>query len=184
MEVTKTHLDGCLILQPEIFADARGYFVETYNQQTFIEKTGINTTFVQDNESLSSYGVLRGLHFQTGASAQAKLVRVVKGKVLDVAVDVRKNSPTFLQHIAIELSQDNKTQLYIPEGFAHGFAVLENNTIFNYKFNNFYNKSAEAGLHINDKKLNIDWRIKPEERIISDKDLLLPFVQFFDFDIV
>jgi dTDP-4-dehydrorhamnose 3,5-epimerase len=170
MEIIETKLDGCFIIQPKIFADERGYFLETFNAKTFLEKTNLQLQFVQDNESKSNMGVVRGLHFQTGEHAQAKLVSVAKGKVLDVAVDVRPDSPTFLQHVAVELSGDNKTQLFVPRGFAHGFAVLEDDTIFTYKCDNFYNKQSEGGLAWNCAYLHIDWQIATEKCIISAKD--------------
>jgi dTDP-4-dehydrorhamnose 3,5-epimerase len=174
MIIKETKLKGCFILQPQVFNDKRGYFVENYNQKTFNNKLGLNINFVQDNESQSSQGVLRGLHYQIGESAQAKLVRVIKGKVLDVAVDVRKNSTTFGEHISIELTEENKTQLFVPRGFAHGFIVLEDETIFSYKCDNFYNKEAEAGIIYNDEDLGIDWKFPKNKLIISDKDLILP----------
>ena len=174
MIIEETKLKGCFILQPEVFRDKRGYFVESYNQQMFNNKLNLNINYVQDNESQSSRGVLRGLHYQLGEHAQAKLVRVIKGKVLDVAVDLRPNSKTFGEHICVELSEENKMQLFVPRGFAHGFLVLENKTIFNYKCDNFYNKEAEGGIIYNDKDLGIDWKFSPQELIISDKDQLLP----------
>jgi dTDP-4-dehydrorhamnose 3,5-epimerase len=181
MEVIETKLAGCLILQPTIFADERGYFLETFNAKTFFEKTNIDIRFVQDNESKSNYGVVRGLHFQTGEYAQAKLVSVAKGKVLDIAVDIRMDSPTFLQHIAVELSGENKTQLFIPRGFAHGFAVLEDDTIFTYKCDNFYNKASEDGIAWNCALLNINWQIDIEKCIISSKDFaLMNSKQYFE----
>jgi dTDP-4-dehydrorhamnose 3,5-epimerase len=170
MQVTQTKLDGCLLLQPTIFADERGYFVETFNAKTFLEKTNIAVQFVQDNESKSNTSVLRGLHFQTGEYAQAKLVSVTKGKVLDVAVDIRIGSPTFLQHVAVVLSGENKTQLFVPRGFAHGFAVLEDDTIFSYKCDNFYNKQSEGGLAWDCAMLQIDWQLDKSNCIISAKD--------------
>lgn len=173
MLVKETNLKGCYILQPKIFKDKRGYFTESFNQKTFNQLTGLSVNFVQDNESQSSRGVLRGLHFQKGEFAQAKLVRVVKGSVLDVAVDLRLNSDTFGKHFSIILSGTNKTQLYIPRGFAHGFVVLEDNTIFNYKCDNYYNKASEGGIIYNDKNLNIDWSLPKTDLIISDKDLML-----------
>lgn len=174
MLVEETNLNGCYILQPKIFKDKRGYFTESFNQKTFNQLTGLSVNFVQDNESQSSRGVLRGLHFQKGEFAQAKLVRVIKGSVMDVAVDLRLNSDTFGKHFSIILSGTNKTQLYIPRGFAHGFVVLEDNTIFNYKCDNYYNKASEGGIIYNDKNLNIDWSLPKTDLIISDKDLMLP----------
>ncbi|MFD0990546.1 dTDP-4-dehydrorhamnose 3,5-epimerase [Mariniflexile jejuense] len=173
----ETKLKGCFILQPKIFNDSRGYFFESFNQEIFNKLINKKTDFIQDNESFSSKGVLRGLHFQTGDYAQAKLVRVIKGKILDVAVDIRKHSPTFGEHISIELSEENKTQLFIPRGFAHGFVVLEDNTIFSYKCDNFYNKASESGIIYNDKTLKIDWNFSEDKLIISEKDKLLPTFQ-------
>lgn len=174
MTVKETRLKGCFIIEPKIFEDNRGYFLESYNQKVFNKLIGSNINFVQDNESLSSKGVLRGLHYQTGAHAQAKLVRVLKGKVLDVAVDLRKESQTFGDYVAVELSEQNKKQLFLPRGFAHGFVVLSNMALFSYKCDNFYNKEAEAGIIYNDKNLNIDWQLNEEDFIVSEKDLILP----------
>jgi dTDP-4-dehydrorhamnose 3,5-epimerase len=176
MQIIETGLSGCFIIEPRVFADERGYFFESFNAKTFKEKTGLSTAFVQDNESKSNYGVIRGLHFQTGAFAQAKLVRVTRGSVLDVAVDIRQDSPTYLQHIAVELSDTNKRQLFIPHGFAHGFAVLEDDTQFNYKCDNYYDKASEGGLYYNDPKLAIDWKIPADKQIISEKDMALPHI--------
>lgn len=174
MIAKETKLKGCFILEPKVFHDGRGYFFESFNQNTFNKLIGQNVNFIQDNESFSSKGVLRGLHYQTGASAQAKLVRVIKGNVLDIAVDIRKESPTFGEYVSVELSEENKTQLFIPRGFAHGFIVLSNTAIFSYKCDNFYNKGSEGGIIYKDETLNIDWVLKENEYIISDKDLLLP----------
>ena len=174
MNVKETKLKGCFILEPKVFEDERGYFYESYNEKTFNDAIGREVVFVQDNESFSTKGVLRGLHFQKGAYAQAKLVRVIKGSVLDVAVDLRKESETYGQYISIDLSEENKKQLYIPRGFAHGFVVLSNTAIFSYKCDNFYNKEAESGIIYNDKHLNIDWKLPEEALILSDKDLKLP----------
>ncbi|WP_027126244.1 dTDP-4-dehydrorhamnose 3,5-epimerase [Gelidibacter mesophilus] len=174
MIVKETKLKGCYIIEPKVFTDNRGYFLETYNHNTFQQLTGENTRFVQDNESLSSRGVLRGLHYQLGQHAQAKLVRVIQGKVLDVAVDLRKGSPTFGEHVAIELSGENKTQFFVPKGFAHGFIVLEDDTLFSYKCDNFYNKASEAGIIYNDATLNIDWQLPDDDIIVSNKDTILP----------
>lgn len=174
MTIKETKLKGCFILQPQIFKDKRGYFIESFNQQTFNSKLGLDIQFVQDNESKSSRGVLRGLHYQMGEYAQAKLVRVIKGRVLDVAVDMRKGSQTFGEHISVELTEENKTQLFVPRGFAHGFIVLEDETIFSYKCDNFYNKASEAGVIYNDEDLNINWQLQSSEFILSDKDLVLP----------
>lgn len=176
MDIEQTGLKDCLIIKPRVFEDPRGYFFESFNQNTFEEKTGLSGRFVQDNQSYSSYGVIRGLHAQTGEFAQAKLVRVTKGEVLDVAVDVRPSSPTYGKHIAIRLSAENKLQLYIPRGFVHGFSVLSETAEFLYKCDNFFNKASETGVIYNDPDLNIDWLIPEEDQAISDKDLLLkPF---------
>jgi dTDP-4-dehydrorhamnose 3,5-epimerase len=176
MEIEQTGLKDCLIIKPRVFEDPRGYFFESFNQNTFEEKTGLSGRFVQDNQSYSSYGVIRGLHAQTGEFAQAKLVRVTKGEVLDVAVDVRPSSPTYGKHIAVRLSAENKLQLYIPRGFVHGFSVLSETAEFLYKCDNFFNKASETGVIYNDTDLNIDWLIPEEDEAVSDKDLLLkPF---------
>lgn len=174
MNVIETHLPGCFIIEPKVFEDSRGYFFETFNQLTFNRLIGDNIKFVQDNESLSSQGVLRGLHYQTGQYAQAKLVRIIKGSVLDVVVDIRKDSKTFGKHFAMELSETNKKQLFIPKGFAHGFIVLSENAIFSYKCDNYYNKASEGGIIYNDETLNINWKLPEEEIIISEKDKVLP----------
>ncbi|MBJ6368142.1 dTDP-4-dehydrorhamnose 3,5-epimerase [Snuella sedimenti] len=174
MTITPTPLKDCYIIQPQIFEDERGYFFESFNQRDFEEQTGIRVDFVQDNQSQSSKGVLRGLHFQKGAFAQAKLVRVVKGKVLDVCVDIRKGSPTFGQHFSVVLDDIEHKQLYIPRGFAHGFLVLENDTIFTYKCDNYYNSASESGIIFNDRTLNIDWGMPDSQLIISEKDQNLP----------
>tara|TARA_R110000868_G_scaffold119018_9_gene315322 strand:+ start:511 stop:1056 length:546 start_codon:yes stop_codon:yes gene_type:complete len=174
MKAIETKLKGCFIIEPKVFEDKRGYFLESYNQKVFNKAIGQDINFIQDNESFSSKGVLRGLHYQTGAYAQAKLVRVIQGEVLDIAVDVRQTSPTFGQHISIILSEDNKKQLFVPRGFAHGFIVLSNKVLFSYKCDNFYNKESEAGIIYNDRSLNIDWELNEDEFIISEKDLILP----------
>ncbi|WP_147676994.1 dTDP-4-dehydrorhamnose 3,5-epimerase [Algibacter pacificus] len=174
MKLVKTKLQDCLILEPNVFKDNRGYFLESYNKNTFNELTGMSVNFVQDNESFSSKGVLRGLHYQTGDFAQAKLVRVIKGKVLDVAVDIRKDSLTFGEHISVELSEENKKQLFVPRGFAHGFIVLSDVALFSYKCDNFYNKASEGGIIFSDPKLNIDWILPKNQFLVSDKDLELP----------
>lgn len=174
MNIKKTPLKDCFILEPAVFGDGRGYFFESFNKKKFKKLTGLNIDFVQDNESFSNRGVIRGLHFQTGEWAQAKLVRVIRGKVLDVAVDIRKNSPTYGKHFSIELSGENKLQLFIPRGFAHGFSVLENDTIFSYKCDNYYNKESEGGIVYNDAKLSINWELNNDNISISDKDKLLP----------
>ncbi len=177
MIVKETHLKGCFIIEPKVFNDERGYFFETFNRQSFQKAVGIDVNFVQDNESASTKGVLRGLHYQTGEYAQAKLVRVIKGKVLDIVVDIRKGSKTFGQHFSIELSEDNKQQLYIPRGFAHGFVVLSETAIFSYKCDNYYNKASEGGIIYNDATLKLDWQLHEDRFIISEKDLLLPTFQ-------
>jgi dTDP-4-dehydrorhamnose 3,5-epimerase len=182
MQITDTIIKGCFIIQPQIFADDRGYFIETFNKNTFTKSTGINLDFVQDNESMSNYGVVRGLHFQKNEMAQAKLVRVVQGAVLDVVVDIRPDSATYLQHITVELSGQNKTQLFVPVGCAHGFSVLQDHTIFNYKCSNFYSKAHEGGLLLTDPLLNINWQIPSNKMIISEKDLLLPGVSNIALD--
>lgn len=177
MLVKETKLKGCFILEPKVFQDKRGFFLESYNQKTFIELTGQNINFVQDNESFSAKGVLRGLHYQTGEFAQAKLVRVIKGIVLDVAVDIRKESPTFKQYVSVKLSEDNKKQLFIPRGFAHGFIVLSDKAILSYKCDNFYNKASERGIIFSDPTLNIDWELQKNEFIISERDMNLPNIE-------
>jgi len=170
MEVKETDIPEVLILEPKVFKDERGYFFESFNEKEFSLKTGRNIRFVQDNESCSSYGVVRGLHFQKGKDAQSKLVRVVSGKVLDVAVDVRRGSPTFGRHVAVELSEDNHLQFFIPRGFAHGFAVLSERAVFQYKCDNFYAPSSEGAVAWDDPALAIDWRIPAGEVILSAKD--------------
>jgi len=174
MIVKETNLEGCFIIKPKVIQDKRGYFLESFNQAVFKEGLKRDINLVQDNESYSSKGVLRGLHYQKGDYAQAKLVRVIKGKILDVVVDLRADSPTFSKHMSIELSEDNKTQLFIPRGFAHGFLVLSDTAIFSYKCDNFYNKASEGGIIYNDKDLNIDWKLDEKEFIVSEKDLELP----------
>ena len=169
MNFIKTTIDGVLIVEPKIFEDSRGYFFESYNETEFAQN-GIPNKFVQDNQSKSSYGVIRGLHCQLGKHAQAKLVRVLEGKVLDVAVDIRKNSQTFGKYVAVELSADNKRQLFIPRGFLHGFSVLSKTAIFAYKCDNFYCKEAEFGIRYDDEEIGIDWKIPADKVIISEKD--------------
>lgn len=169
MEVIKTDIEGVVIIEPRIFRDDRGYFFESFSQREFQEKV-CNTVFVQDNESKSSYGVLRGLHFQKPPYAQSKLVRVIKGAVLDVAVDIRKGSPTFGQHVVVELTEDNHRQFFIPRGFAHGFSVLTDEVIFQYKCDNFYAPQSEGALAWDDPDLGIDWRLPAEKVILSEKD--------------
>ena len=174
MKIVPTNLLDCIIIDPLIFKDHRGYFLESFNQKTFDQLLGQEVCFVQDNESLSTRGVLRGLHYQEGAFSQAKLVRVVLGEVLDVVVDIRPDSPTYLQHETIKLSAENKRQLFVPKGFAHGFVVLSETAIFSYKCDNFYNKASERGIIYNDSSLQIDWQLPHEDLIISDRDLALP----------
>jgi dTDP-4-dehydrorhamnose 3,5-epimerase len=174
MRIEKTTLADCLLIHDTFFGDERGYFFESFNRNTFFEKTGQLVDFVQDNQSRSQKGVLRGLHFQQGEFAQAKLVRVLQGKVLDIAVDLRKSSPSFGKHIAIELSEDSHTQLFVPRGFAHGFVVLSELAVFFYKCDNFYNKEAEGGIIYNDEDLAIDWQLSPTDLLLSEKDKVLP----------
>ena len=169
MEIIKTGIEGLLILEPRIFKDARGYFFESFSQREFEEKVG-PVHFVQDNESMSSYGVMRGLHFQRPPYTQSKLVRCVSGAVLDVAVDIRQGSPTYGQHVAVELTAENHRQFFIPKGFAHGFAVLSETAVFQYKCDEFYHPEADAGISILDESLGIDWRIPKDKAILSDKD--------------
>ena len=179
MDVIKTAIDGVVIIEPRIFKDARGYFFESFSQREFEEKVG-KIQFVQDNESMSSYGVMRGLHFQRPPYAQSKLVRCVKGAVLDVAVDIRKGSPTYGQHVAVELTEENHRQFFIPQGFAHGFAVLSETAIFQYKCDNFYHPEADGGISILDSSLGIDWRIHTDQAILSEKDTKHPLLKAFD----
>lgn len=177
MQIVKTNLKDCFIFEPTIFGDNRGYFFESYNKAKFESLIGKSVNFIQDNEAFSNKGALRGLHFQEGEFAQAKLVRVTQGLVLDVAVDLRPDSETFLQHIAVELSADNKKQLFVPRGFAHGYIVLSDTAVFNYKCDNIYNKDSESGVIYNDKDLNIDWKLSPDQFIISEKDKILPTIK-------
>lgn len=187
MEVIKTDIEGVLIIEPKVFGDARGYFFESFNAAEFEARTGIRTTFVQDNESKSRYGVIRGLHFQKGRYAQSKLVRVVRGRVLDVAVDIRRGSPTFGRHVAVELSEENKRQLFIPRGFAHGFAVLSEEAVFQYKCDNPYAPQQEGAVAWNDPEICIDWRIAAADAILSEKDSRNPKLdeaaELFDYNI-
>ena len=169
MNIIETVLPGVLIIEPKVFGDTRGYFFESWNQATY-EAAGITGNWLQDNESLSCFGVLRGLHYQAAPYTQAKIVRVFTGTVLDVAVDIRKGSPTYGRHIAVELSGENKRQLYIPRGFAHGFVVLSDQAVFSYKCDNVYMPSSERGIMFNDPDLGIDWRIAPDKILLSDKD--------------
>ena len=170
MTVSETELKDCFIIEPQIFSDERGYFFESFHKDKFQQLTNIEVDFLQDNEAFSNRGIIRGLHFQKGQFAQAKLVRVVKGKVLDVALDIRPGSKTYGKHFSIILSEKNKKQLFIPRGFAHGYAVLEDNTVFSYKCDNYYNKESEGGVIYNDKDLLIDWMLKDEEVLLSVKD--------------
>lgn len=179
MEVIKTHIEGLLILEPRIFNDARGYFFESFSQREFEEKVG-KIAFVQDNESMSSYGVMRGLHFQRPPFTQSKLVRCVRGAVLDVAVDIRKGSPTYGQHVAVELTEENHRQFFIPKGFAHGFAVMSETAIFQYKCDNFYAPLADGGISLLDDSLKIDWRIPTDKALLSEKDTHHPLLKDFD----
>lgn len=196
MEMIKTAIDGAMIIEPRVFEDARGYFFESFSDRDFNEqlqakseyfrKNGAHITFVQDNESMSSYGVMRGLHFQRPPFTQSKLVRVVQGAVLDVAVDIRKGSPTFGQHVAVELTDKNRRQFFVPRGFAHGFAVLSETAVFQYKCDQFYAPQADAGISILDDSLGIDWRIPTERALLSEKDtkhaLLCDFDSPFSID--
>ncbi|TXG37164.1 dTDP-4-dehydrorhamnose 3,5-epimerase [Seonamhaeicola maritimus] len=177
MIVEETTLEGCLLIKPSIFKDDRGLFLENFNEILFEEKTGVKPNFVQDNLSISAKGVLRGLHFQTGEFAQAKLVSVIKGRVLDVCVDIRENSETFGKHFSIILDDVEKRQLYIPKWFAHGFLALEEGTIFSYKCDSYYNKASESGILFNDEKLNIDWGVSHNQLIVSEKDKNLPTLE-------
>ena len=170
MKSIETKLKGCFILEPTVFEDERGYFFEAFNDQKFEQIVGSKPAFVQDNQSQSQYGVVRGLHMQAGEYAQAKLVRVLEGKVLDVAVDVRPGSPTYGQSVAVELSAENKRQLYVPRGFLHGFSVLSENAVFFYKCDNHYHKVAEDGVHPLDITLGIDWQVPKEDMMLSEKD--------------
>ena len=169
MEVIKTAIEGLIIIEPKIFKDSRGYFFESFSQREFEEKVR-KVNFVQDNESMSSYGVMRGLHFQRPPFSQSKLVRCVKGQVVDVAVDIRKGSPTYGQHVAVLLTEDNHRQFFIPQGFAHGFAVLSETAVFQYKCDNFYHPEADGGISILDETLGIDWGLAMKEAIVSEKD--------------
>jgi dTDP-4-dehydrorhamnose 3,5-epimerase len=173
MRIEQTPLKDCFIIHEKVHGDARGYFIETYNSRDFKAATGLDIEFVQDNQSRSSKGVLRGLHMQRGAAAQAKLVRVLEGAVLDIAVDLRKDSPSFGQHFAIELTADNRKQFFVPAGFAHGFVVLSEAATFFYKVDKFYEPGNEVGIMYNDKDLNIDWRLSDNELILSEKDKTL-----------
>ena len=185
MEVIKTNIEGPVIIEPKVWGDARGYFFESFSQRDFDEQVAIPQyghpiIFVQDNESKSSYGVMRGLHFQRPPYTQSKIVRCVKGKVLDVAVDIRKGSPTYGQHVAVELTEDNHRQFFVPKGFAHGFVVLSETAIFQYKCDGFYHPEVDGGVNIKDESLGIDWQIKLEDALLSDKDTKQPLLKDFD----
>lgn len=177
MTITTTPIDGLIVLTPRVFNDDRGYFFESFNEATFNEIVGYQISFVQDNQSFSIKGVLRGLHLQKGEYAQAKLVRVTQGEVLDVVLDLRKGSSTYGQHYSVLLTADNNKQLFIPRGFAHGFVVLSDTAVFQYKCDNYYNKQAEGGLHFADPDLAIDWNLPADELLVSDKDKELPFLK-------
>jgi len=174
MDFIATALEGCYIIEPKVFADERGYFMESFNENTFQKGTGTSSHFVQDNQSFSSKGVLRGLHYQVGEHAQAKLIRVLSGEVLDIAVDIRPNSKTYGEYVSIVLSGENQKQLFIPRGFAHGFLVLSDTATFFYKCDNFYNKESEGGIIYNDPTLNIDWGFSEKDLLISEKDKVQP----------
>lgn len=174
MKIAQTPLKDCFIIEPRVFKDERGIFFETFNASTFKQATGLDIIFLQDNQSKSSYGVLRGLHFQTGKMAQAKLVRVIEGKVLDIVVDLRRDSETFGKHFSIILDDVNNQQLFVPRGFAHGFITLSENSIFAYKCDNLYDNSSESGIIYNDATLSLDWYLPQKDFIISEKDLQLP----------
>jgi dTDP-4-dehydrorhamnose 3,5-epimerase len=180
MQIEETPLKGCYIIHNTVYKDDRGYFFESFNQKTFEEKTGVTVNFVQDNQSRSVRGVLRGLHFQKGDYAQAKLVRVLKGEVLDVAVDLRKDSDTFGKHFSLVLSEDSNTQFFVPRGFAHGFLVLSEVADFFYKCDNYYNKASEGGIIYNDPEINITWGMQPIEFLISSKDAELPTLKSYN----
>ena len=180
MEVIPTKLPGVVIIEPKIFSDSRGYFYESFSEREFFEQISTTTHFVQDNQSMSTYGVVRGLHFQRPPFTQAKLVRCVLGEVLDVAVDLRKSSSTYGQHVAVLLSEDNHRQLFIPKGLAHGFSVLSPKAIFQYKCDEFYHSKADGGISIADESLGIDWKIPVSERILSEKDMHRPLLSEFN----
>lgn len=176
MNIEPTPLEGCILIKPAVFGDERGYFFESFNQKKFADLTGYDTAFVQDNQSYSTRGVLRGLHLQKSRSSQAKLVSVVKGEVLDVAVDLRTGSATYGKHFDVRLSEHNKMQLFIPRGFAHGFVVLSEDAIFQYKCDNYYDKAAEGGIHYSDPVLAINWILPPDQLVVSSKDIELPYL--------
>lgn len=177
MNFISTPISGCFVIEPKVISDERGYFMESFNEKTFQDGVGQQVHFVQDNQSFSTQGVLRGLHYQTGNHAQAKLVRVLSGEVLDVAVDIRPESPTFGKHVTALLSGENQRQFFVPRGFAHGFLVLSETATFFYKCDNFYNKESEGGIFYNDAALNIDWQFSTENLIISEKDAVLPTLE-------
>ncbi len=179
MKIEDTKLNGCFLITPLLFTDNRGYFYESFNKRILDEAIGYQVNFVQDNQSQSSYGVIRGLHLQIGLDAQAKLVRVIEGEILDVVVDVRDSSSTYGMSASFELSETNKKQLFVPKGFAHGFIVLSKKATIHYKADNYYAPKSESGIIYNDKNLNIDWRLPSEDIITSEKDLLLPSLQTF-----
>ena len=181
MKIIKTRIPDLLIIEPSVFEDDRGYFFETYNEKNY-KKEGVENTFVQDNEAYSSYGVIRGLHYQLAPYAQAKLVRVVKGRAYDVAVDLRKKSPTYLQWVGVELSGENKRQFLVPRGFAHGYSVLEDDTLFVYKCDNLYHKEAERSINPLDKTLNIDWKVPEDKLLFSPKDLQNPILENAEYN--
>ena len=187
MNFTKTKIPDVILIEPKVFGDDRGYFVETFRSNLFEQETGIKTTFVQDNESRSTYGVLRGLHYQLPPHAQSKLVRVIEGKVLDVAVDIRKGSPTFGQHVTAELSEENKHQMFIPRGFAHGFVVLSETALFAYKVDNYYSPECDRGIQFNDPQFKIDWKVEQEHLQLSEKDKTQPLLKetsdLFDYQV-
>ncbi len=177
MKITPTNLKDSFVISPDIFPDGRGFFYEFYNRRAFAQKTGLDINFIQDNISKSSKGVLRGLHFQKGKAAQSKLVSILQGSVLDIVVDLRKNSPSFGQYFSIVLSAENHLQLFVPKGFAHGYLCLEDNTLFCYKIDNYYDKNSEAGIRYNDPDLQIDWQFDLSKLKLSDKDTKLPFLK-------
>lgn len=177
MIIEHTSIEGCFLCKPNIFKDDRGYFMESFNEQTFREVSGVDVHFVQDNQSYSQRGVLRGLHYQIGTFAQSKLVRVLQGEVLDIAVDIRPDSPTYGRHVAVTLTAEEGWQFFVPKGFAHGFVVLSETATFFYKCDQFYNKEYEGGIMYNDPSLNIDWKLAPNELIISEKDKHLPILE-------
>jgi len=179
MNVIKTDIEGVVIIEPKVFGDNRGYFFESFNAREFAEKTGIGVNFVQDNESKSRFGVLRGLHFQLPPYTQSKLVRVVKGRVLDVAVDIRKGSPTYGKYVSCEMSEDNKLQFFVPKGFAHGFCVLSDEAVFQYKCDDFYHPEAEGAIAWNDPEIAIKWPLVADEVILSEKDMHHPTLKNF-----